>query len=68
MIAITDSENDDLEEHCDFVIKIPHTHDAVIPLLTALPVQLLAYELGVIRKCSVNHPRHQTKYFANDRL
>eukprot|EP00298_Acanthocystis_sp_HF-20_P009948 c18586_g2_i2.p1 GENE.c18586_g2_i2~~c18586_g2_i2.p1 ORF type:complete len:153 (-),score=27.74 c18586_g2_i2:157-615(-) len=66
VIAIATENNHELDQFCDFVIHLPNTHDCLLPLLTALPVQLLAYHLGVARKCSIDHPRHQAKYFANN--
>eukprot|EP00300_Choanocystis_sp_HF-7_P013716 c18421_g1_i1.p1 GENE.c18421_g1_i1~~c18421_g1_i1.p1 ORF type:complete len:660 (+),score=191.77 c18421_g1_i1:250-1980(+) len=66
VIAITDAGNRELDKFCDFVINIPPTHDMLLPLLTVIPLQMLAYELGIARKCSVEAPRHQAKYFANE--
>lgn len=68
VIAITDIDNHELDAFCDFVIRLPATHDTLLPLLTALPVQLIAYHLGLARKSCVDAPRHQAKFFANDTI
>jgi glucosamine--fructose-6-phosphate aminotransferase (isomerizing) len=45
----------------DDVICIPQAHAAVTPILAAIPVQLFAYHMGVIRGCNVDKPRHLAK-------
>ena len=65
VIAVTNEGNEELDNVCDFVIHLPATHDSLLPLLTILPMQLIAYQLATARKCSVDAPRHQSKFFAN---
>lgn len=56
-IAITESYNDELEELCEYVIKVPETHEYLMPLLAVIPLQLLAYMMGILRGNSVDAPR-----------
>ena len=45
----------------DEVIRIPDCHEAVLPIVAAIPVQLLAYFTAVIRGCDVDKPRNLAK-------
>jgi len=62
VITITDLESDGhIEEFSDYVIKIPHTMEMLSPILTTIPLQLLAYHLAVLRGCNVDQPRNLAK-------
>lgn len=43
------------------LITIPDAHDAVLPILASIPIQLLAYEIAVNRDCDVDKPRNLAK-------
>ncbi|MBI5771297.1 MAG: glutamine--fructose-6-phosphate transaminase (isomerizing) [Verrucomicrobia bacterium] len=45
----------------DEVIRIPECHDAVLPIVAAVPVQLLSYYIAVERGCDVDKPRNLAK-------
>jgi len=45
----------------DQVIYIPETIDELAPLLTVIPLQLLAYYVSVARGCDVDKPRNLAK-------
>jgi glucosamine--fructose-6-phosphate aminotransferase (isomerizing) len=45
----------------DEVITIPECHDAVLPIVAAIPVQLLSYYVAVERGCDVDKPRNLAK-------
>jgi glucosamine--fructose-6-phosphate aminotransferase (isomerizing) len=45
----------------DEIIPIPECHEAVLPILAAIPVQLLAYYIAVERGCDVDKPRNLAK-------
>ncbi len=45
----------------DHVITIPKTIDPLIPVLSVLPLQLLAYHIAVRRGCDVDQPRNLAK-------
>lgn len=60
VIAIS-SEPNGLAEISDELFTVPHTLDALLPILTSVPLQLLAYHIGVMRGCDVDKPRNLAK-------
>ncbi|MFZ2196128.1 MAG: glutamine--fructose-6-phosphate transaminase (isomerizing) [Thermodesulfovibrionales bacterium] len=60
VIAITD-EPEWLMHRVDDVIEIPSTHPLLSPLLSVIPLQLLAYHTGVLKGCDVDQPRNLAK-------
>ena len=50
-----------LEKHADDIITVPHAPDVVMPILTAVPLQLLAYHLAVALGRDVDKPRNLAK-------
>lgn len=61
IIAIAEEEDDYIVKLCDHVIPIPKTLDVLSPILTVIPLQLLAYHIAVLRGCSVDQPRNLAK-------
>ena len=61
VIAITDDDNNELDELCEYVIRIPATKEFLSPILAVLPLQLLAYHIAVLRGCDVDQPRNLAK-------
>lgn len=62
VITITDDETDShIDELSDYLIKIPHTLEMLSPILTTIPLQMLAYHLAVLRGCNVDQPRNLAK-------
>ena len=61
VIAITDEGNRDLDELAEYVVEVPKTLDALEPLLTVIPLQLLSYHIAVMRGCHVDQPRNLAK-------
>jgi ferredoxin len=53
VIAITTPSQDEVKRLAEFVVEIPATNDALSPLLAVIPLQLLAYNIAVMR---VRHP------------
>ncbi|MFA5264733.1 MAG: glutamine--fructose-6-phosphate transaminase (isomerizing) [Opitutaceae bacterium] len=45
----------------DEIIPIPDCHEAVLPIVASIPVQLLSYYMAVERKCDVDKPRNLAK-------
>jgi glutamine---fructose-6-phosphate transaminase (isomerizing) len=45
----------------DEVITIPECHEAVLPIIASIPVQLLSYYIAVERGCDVDKPRNLAK-------
>ncbi|MBD5113870.1 MAG: glutamine--fructose-6-phosphate transaminase (isomerizing) [Ruminococcaceae bacterium] len=45
----------------DYIIRLPETDDLFMPLVTAVPLQLLAYYTALDRQCSIDKPRNLAK-------
>ncbi len=45
----------------DFTIEVPSTHEAFMPLLSVIPLQLLSYHIAVMRGANVDQPRNLAK-------
>jgi glucosamine--fructose-6-phosphate aminotransferase (isomerizing) len=61
VIAVTDGDDADLARKVDALIRVPRTHEMLAPLLTVLPLQLLAYHIALLRGCDVDQPRNLAK-------
>jgi glucosamine--fructose-6-phosphate aminotransferase (isomerizing) len=61
IIAVSDRQDDVLDERTDEVILVPETHELLSPLLMVLPLQLLAYHISLLRGCDVDQPRNLAK-------
>ncbi len=61
IIAVATEGDEDVPRLADHVIYIPETHDAMVPLLSVIPLQLLAYYMAVLRGCDVDQPRNLAK-------
>lgn len=61
IIAITEDDNNELEELCEVVIHVPRTHEYLMPLISVIPLQLLAYMMGTLRGNEVDNPRGLVK-------
>lgn len=57
VIAITEAGNEELRGQCERVIEVPQTHEYFTPILNVIPVQLLAYMMGILRGNKVTNPR-----------
>lgn len=61
VIGITFEGNTDLVKSVDHVIYLPKTVAELAPILTVIPLQLLAYYVSVARGCDVDKPRNLAK-------
>jgi glucosamine--fructose-6-phosphate aminotransferase (isomerizing) len=61
IIAIATEGNKEIQELTPEVMYIPKCEELFSPLLTALPLQLLAYHIAVKRGCDVDQPRNLAK-------
>ncbi|MEZ4838355.1 glutamine--fructose-6-phosphate transaminase (isomerizing) [Flavobacterium sp.] len=61
IIAVVTKGDTQVRELADHVIEIPETSDAISPLLTTIPLQLLSYHIAVMRNCNVDQPRNLAK-------
>jgi glucosamine--fructose-6-phosphate aminotransferase (isomerizing) len=60
VIAVTDSPHDLLNK-ADDMIEVPAVHALLSPFVTTIPLQLLAYHMGVLKGCDVDQPRNLAK-------
>ena len=61
IIAVTTAGNDALGALVDHCLCVPATAAVLSPVLTTLPLQLLAYHIAVLRGCDVDRPRNLAK-------
>ncbi len=60
LVAVT-TEPNGLAELADEVFIVPSTEDSLQPIISSIPLQLLAYHIGVLRGCDVDKPRNLAK-------
>jgi glucosamine--fructose-6-phosphate aminotransferase (isomerizing) len=61
IIAIANEDDDHIDSLVDYVIKVPQTIRMLMPLLTVIPLQLLAYHIAVKKGLNVDQPRNLAK-------
>jgi glucosamine--fructose-6-phosphate aminotransferase (isomerizing) len=61
VIAVTTEGDDDTAERADDVIFVPEVPEYLQPLVTVVPLQLLAYHIALLRGCDVDKPRNLAK-------
>jgi len=61
VIAIANEGDTRIAEHAEHVVYIPNTLPMLTPVLSVIPLQLLAYYVAVLRGCNVDMPRNLAK-------
>jgi len=61
VIAVVTEGDTEITALADRAIAIPETLDMLTPILTSVPLQLLAYHIAVRRGCNVDQPRNLAK-------
>jgi len=61
VIAIVDKDDSEAVELADDVIRVPAVAEFLQPIVTVIPLQLLAYHAAVLRGCDVDKPRNLAK-------
>jgi glucosamine--fructose-6-phosphate aminotransferase (isomerizing) len=61
VIAIATEGDTEIAERVNHVLYVPHTNRLLTPLLSVIPLQLLAYHIAVMRGCHVDQPRNLAK-------
>ncbi|MCC7246077.1 MAG: glutamine--fructose-6-phosphate transaminase (isomerizing), partial [Saprospiraceae bacterium] len=61
VIAVVTEGDTVIPTLADYVIEIPNTEEPFTPLLSVVPMQLLAYYIAVLRGCNVDQPRNLAK-------
>jgi len=61
VIAIANEGDQEVSRLAEHVIYIPQASGPIMPLLTVIPLQLLAYHIATLRGCNVDRPRNLAK-------
>jgi len=61
VIAIAGQDDERIGRLADEVISVPDVPEFLQPLVTSIPLQLLAYEIALLRDCNVDRPRNLAK-------
>ena len=61
VIAVVTEGDELVRKIADYVIEVPETEECLTPLLTVIPLQLLAYHIAVVKGCDVDQPRNLAK-------
>ncbi len=61
VISIVTEGDTRIKEISDYTIEVPETEEPLTPLLSVIPLQLLAYHIAVMRGCDVDQPRNLAK-------
>lgn len=61
VIAVVTEGDTQVTAMADYAITIPETEECLTPLLSVIPLQLLAYHIAVVKGCDVDQPRNLAK-------
>ncbi|MBA3828950.1 MAG: glutamine--fructose-6-phosphate transaminase (isomerizing) [Taibaiella sp.] len=61
IIAVVNKGDKQISELADHVIEVPETEEVLSPLISIVPLQLLAYHIAIMRGCNVDQPRNLAK-------
>ncbi len=61
IIAVADEDDTQIEQYAETVFRIPHVPEPLQPLISVVPLQLLAYHAAVLRGHDVDKPRNLAK-------
>lgn len=61
VIAVVNKGDTQIRAMADHVIEVPEVDEVISPLVTIVPLQLLAYHIAIMRGCNVDQPRNLAK-------
>jgi glucosamine--fructose-6-phosphate aminotransferase (isomerizing) len=61
VIAVLNEQDAEVTKQADYLMTVPQVHEALGPIITIIPLQLLAYYIAVLRGCDVDQPRNLAK-------
>ncbi len=61
VVAVVTEGDQIIKKLADYTIEIPATEEPLTPLLSVVPMQLLAYHIALLRGCNVDQPRNLAK-------
>jgi glutamine---fructose-6-phosphate transaminase (isomerizing) len=61
VIAIVTEGDKEVSKMADYTFEVPSTHEALMPIISVIPLQLMSYHIAVMRGCNVDQPRNLAK-------
>lgn len=61
LLGVVTNGDKEVSKLADYIIEIPRCSDALAPLISVVPLQLLSYKMAVLRGCNVDQPRNLAK-------
>lgn len=61
VISVVTEGDEIIPKMSEFVVEVPAVHEALMPLVSVIPLQLLSYHIAVMRGCNVDQPRNLAK-------
>ena len=61
VMGVTTEEHEHMDDVADYTVKIPATHEMLLPSLTVIPLQLFGYYVASLRGCDIDKPRNLAK-------
>lgn len=61
VIAVVTEGDKLISKMAEFTIEVPSTLEALMPMVSVVPLQLLSYHIAVLRGCNVDQPRNLAK-------
>jgi len=61
VVSVVTRGDDLIPRMSEFVIEVPAVHEALMPMVSVIPLQLLSYHIAVMRGCNVDQPRNLAK-------
>ena len=61
VIAVATEGDEEIASLADHVLYVPDVHELLAPIVTVVPLQLLAYHIAKLRGCDVDQPRNLAK-------
>ena len=61
ILAVVTEGDHEVRDMADHLIVLPQTNELLSPILEVVPLQLLAYHIGVLRGCDVDQPQNLAK-------
>ncbi len=61
VIAVCCEGDQDMASKSEYLLEIPRTMNFLMPILSVIPLQILAYYIALLRDCNVDQPRNLAK-------
>lgn len=61
VMGVTTEEHEHMDDVADYTVKIPATHEMLLPSLTVIPLQLFGYYVASLKGCDIDKPKKPCK-------